>query len=688
LIFLRRETQLAGRRGEEKFLGKLSFSEANWRLFISIKARHDGVTMKTILIYDEIRPGDARSYLSQLDGARGELTVRINSPGGAVSDGIAIYNAFARFPGHVTIVIDGLAASVSSLIAMAGEKVQMATNALLMIHSPWTLTEGDADELRDTADVLDLHAEAMVSGYAEKSGKPRAEILKIMKKETWFTAEEALAAGFIDEIVAPAEMAALARFDLSNFKHPPTSPTRNKAMPNPTNEPAPVKKADDGGKPAPALTTVASTPEEILARERQRRSEIRARFTPMLYRDGMRDLLDQVLDNPAISVEAAADLALRKLGEGTEPLNVVHARTDIEWGSNQHQADFRVAAIDALLIRGGVRVEKPHPAARDLRGASIADIGAMLIRQRGRPTGHLTRGEIIQAALTTSDLPILLENVANKSVMTGFREKEVASHRAWCREGTLSDFKTAKRVALSEAPGLEEVKEHGEYKHGALTDASEPARLDTYGRILAISRQAMINDDLGELTRTPMAMGQAAARKEADLVYAVLTSNPVMRDSVALFHANHGNLAASGGSITPATLGAARASMRVQRGLAGLSYLNLTPRFLIVPAAKETDADMIRAQITATKSADVTPQWIRDLVVIAEARLDAASTTAWYLAVDGSVHDTIEVLRLEGEPVLLETNNKFERDELQMKVRIDVGAVALDWRGLNKNPGA
>ncbi len=638
--------------------------------------------MKTIYLYSEIGPGDARNFLSQIDGVRGELAVRINSPGGSVIEGLGIFNAIARFPGRVNVFIDGLAASISSMIAMAGDKVIMAENALIMIHAPWTFAEGSADDFRETADVLDRHAEVMVDAYAQKSGKSREQILQIMRAETWFTADEALAAGFIDEIAAPAEMAALAaRFDLTKFKH---APMRKLKMEKPGNEPA--KKPEDGSKPN--LTAVAGTPEEILAREKQRRSDIRARFSGVLHYDGMRDLLDQVLDNPSITAQAAGEMALRKLGEGAEPLNVIHARTDIEWGSNQHLADFRVAAVDALLIRGGVRVKEPHPAARDLRGASIADIGAMLLRQRGRPTGHLTRGEIIQAALTTSDLPLLLENVANKSVMIGFRENEIASHRAWTREGTLADFKVAKRVALSEAPGLEKVLEHGEYRHGKLTDAAEPAQLSTYGKILAISRQALINDDLGELTRVPLAQGQSAARLEADLVYAVLTGNPNMRDNVALFHVNHGNLAASGGAISVTTLGAARAMMRVQRGLQGLSYLNLSPRFLIVPAAKETDANLVQAQITPTKTSDVAPQWIRDLTVIADARLDASSTSAWYLAADGSVHDTIEILRLDGEPVMLETNNKFERDELQMKVRIDVGAVALDWRGLTKNPGA
>ncbi|HET8702057.1 MAG TPA: hypothetical protein VFL97_10385, partial [Nitrococcus sp.] len=93
-----------------------------------------------------------------------------------------------------------------------------------------------------------------------------------------------------------------------------------------------------------------------------------------------------------------------------------------------------------------------------------------------------------------------------------------------------------------------------------------------------MTRQALINDDLGELARVPQALGQAAARKEADIVYSLLTGNPTMRDSVTLFHADHGNLAGTGAALSVASLGAARAAMRKQKGLAGIGYLNITPR--------------------------------------------------------------------------------------------------------------
>jgi ATP-dependent protease ClpP protease subunit len=104
------------------------------------------------------------------------ITVRINSVGGSVSDGVAIYNALKRHPASITCVVDGVAASIASLIAMAGDTVEMASNAMLMIHAPWTYAGGNAADMRATADMLDAHAEAMATSYAAKTGKSTADV--------------------------------------------------------------------------------------------------------------------------------------------------------------------------------------------------------------------------------------------------------------------------------------------------------------------------------------------------------------------------------------------------------------------------------------------------------------------------------------------------------------------------------
>src|SRR5450830_41833 len=149
------------------------------------------------------------------------LTVRINSYGGSVTDGVAIYNALKRHPAAVTTVIDGIAASIASLIAMAGDTVEMADNAMLMIHAPWMYTGGNSASLREDANMLDSYAEAMATSYIAKTGGDKAEILALLQdgKDHWYTAEEAISAKFADAAITALPLAASASLN-------PPSPRR------------------------------------------------------------------------------------------------------------------------------------------------------------------------------------------------------------------------------------------------------------------------------------------------------------------------------------------------------------------------------------------------------------------------------------------------------------------------------
>lgn len=159
-----------------------------------------------IFLYDDIGPAwlgmiDATSViaaLKQMEGKR--VLLRINSPGGSVDEGAAIYNAIKRHSGGVDVAIDGLAASIAGYIAMAGEKITIAANARMMIHDPWTMAIGNAAALRKAASTLDVYTSSMVPAYAERSGKSEEEIRKIMNDETWYTALDAVAEGFADEV--------------------------------------------------------------------------------------------------------------------------------------------------------------------------------------------------------------------------------------------------------------------------------------------------------------------------------------------------------------------------------------------------------------------------------------------------------------------------------------------------------
>ena len=169
----------------------------------------------------------AKNFQKELSALKvSQIDLHINSPGGDVFDGITIYNLIKNHPAEVTTYIDGLAASIASIIALAGNKVIMAENALFMIHNPMGHTQGTAEDMRKTADILDKVAETLIGTYVSKTGSTDAFIEALLDAETWMTADEALEAGFIDEIGAEMDMAACAKFAPSmskmGFKHVPS----------------------------------------------------------------------------------------------------------------------------------------------------------------------------------------------------------------------------------------------------------------------------------------------------------------------------------------------------------------------------------------------------------------------------------------------------------------------------------
>lgn len=170
--------------------------------------------MNEIYLYDEIGPDwmgmvSAPFVLNELAKYKDQpVTVRINSPGGSVTEGQAIYNALLRHSGEVTIEVDSLAASMGSYIAMAGKVINMAENAMLMIHNPWSVAIGDAEEMRKQAAVLDKFQGGLSSIYAARSKQTVEKVAEMMADETWLTAAEAVELGFADAVSQPLNVAA------------------------------------------------------------------------------------------------------------------------------------------------------------------------------------------------------------------------------------------------------------------------------------------------------------------------------------------------------------------------------------------------------------------------------------------------------------------------------------------------
>jgi ATP-dependent Clp endopeptidase proteolytic subunit ClpP len=223
-----------------------------------------------IVIYDEIGAFGipAKAFLDELKalGSVTELTVRINSPGGSVFDGVAIYNALKRHDAAITVWVDGIAASIASMIAMAGDEVVMPENAMLVLHDPSGLVAGTASDMRAMAEALDRMKAGMVTAYRDKSGRDDAEIDALMAAETWLSAHEALELGLADRVEQPVRMAA--RFDLSRFRNPPAQLAALAAKPSPQEDDMSDSKKASPRKQGPdGSATAQVTPPETSADE-------------------------------------------------------------------------------------------------------------------------------------------------------------------------------------------------------------------------------------------------------------------------------------------------------------------------------------------------------------------------------------------------------------------------------------
>ena len=355
----------------------------------------------------------------------------------------------------------------------------------------------------------------------------------------------------------------------------------------------------------------------------------------------------------------------------------------------QNERQRRIAAAsDSILARAGLI---PHDPGNEYTNMTATNIAAEAAERAGVDiTGH-SQMEIIASGFTasTSDFPTILQNTLRKAVLRGY--DEAAEDLRWCSTGALPDFRTQKRLGVGPFPELLEVPELASFTQATFGEKGESISLATFGRTFALSRQAVLNDDLNVLVTTPRRAGRAASRLVADLAYRVLTENANMADGVALFHADHANLLAGAG-LTAANVSAMAAAMGAQQQNGQL--LNLRLKYLIVPIALEATAQIIAAATIQLFDGGLDPTspnpWFnRGLQVVSDPRLDAVSATAWFGAADPTRHDVVELAYLNGnDQPTVEFAKRLSQDGTLAKVRIDVGARALDFRTLAKNPGA
>ncbi|EEQ1544993.1 Clp protease ClpP [Escherichia coli] len=638
-----------------------------------------------IYIYDEIGfwGVTAKQFISDLN-ALGDIThinLHINSPGGEVFEGIAIFNALRNHGAGITVYVDGVAASMASLIAMAGDTVIMPENAFMMIHKPWGISGGDAEKMRTYADRLDKLESVMVPVYAQKTGKTTDEIAVMLADETWMSGAECLAHGFADQVTpAVRAMACIQSKRTEEFKKMPESIRNMITQPSDrTPREATTTQAVTEPAQAPTAPDEETIRASVLAEQKARMSGINDLFA--MFGGRYQALQAQCVADPGCSLEMARERLLNEMGKESSPTNKT-TPAHIYAGNGNFVGD---GIRQAMLARAGFADTERDNA---YNGMTLREWARMSLTERGIGVASYNPMQMVGLALThtTSDFGNILLDVSNKGLIKGWEESE-ETFQKWTRKGRLSDFKTAYRVGMGGFGSLRQVREGAEYKYITTSDRRETIALATYGEIFSITRQAIINDDLNMLVDVPMKMGRAAKATIGDLVYDVLTKNPKLSDGKALFHADHQNIATGGISVSG--LDAARQMMRLQKE--GNRALNIRPAFMLVPVALETVANQT-IKSASVKGADANAGVINPIQnfaeVIAEARLDAADPKTWYLAAAQGT-DTIEVAWLDGvDTPYIDQQEGFTTDGIATKIRIDAGVAPLDWRGLVRSSAA
>jgi len=716
----------------------------------SVLALHTGGAVAELMIYgpigdyfwDGVNATEMVRQISAIDAS--EIVVRINSDGGVVTDGIAIYNALKQHRANVSVIVDGIAASIASLIVMAGNTVSMHENTLLMLHAPIGGCFGNAAAMRSQAELLDVYAAAMQVSYIARAGERSAEIQQMLTDgaDHYFTAAEAAEFGFVDEVIsaspAPADTesaaAALlsyvtaiatatgnARNALHQFIQAATTPAafaslregHQRAVLAHIEEPEMNKQchlilasagavggaggAAPAAAPAPATAQpTAETRDGVIAAISQRNASMREVFAQFRDIGGVRELESECLANASMSIEHAQARLLSVVGAGAVPLNANTSNVQVGETDEEKRID---RAAQGVLARAGVLTGQAAEAARQgnpaARQSLIALAEESLIRA-GVNTRSMSRDQIaghVLAQQSTSDFPLLLENTLHKMLLAAYRLQAYTWER-FCATGTLSDYRPHNRYHLGSFTSLEAVNEAGEYKTGIMSDgAKESIQGSRKGRILQITPEVLVNDDLGAFTRPTQALGQAAGRTIENDVYALYALNggngPTMSDGNPLFHAAHGNIAAVAGVPSVAAIDAMRQQMALQMDAGGEDFLDIIPQSWLGPLSLGSTARVVNAMEfdDEAQKNQKRPNAVRGLFadVIDTPRLTGP---AWYMLADRNIEPVFEVAFLDGvQTPTLEQEINFRTDGIAWKVVHRYGVAAVGTKGIVKNAG-
>lgn len=711
--------------------------------------------MTEILLYgiigDDWDGLDANTIVPLISGSSDDLNVRINSPGGYVMEGLAILNALNRAQSYgrkVTTHIDGLAASMGSVIAMAGSTRIMADNAMMMIHNPWDIAMGDAAELRRAADKLDMIRDQLVKVYGQKTGIDAADLIAMLDVETWFTADQALEQNFVTEVVGALSAAAC---DVSSFgfrkapdsphlvtspaaviqsivtggakvgissavaaiMHPgkdKNMPNANSAAPTPTPSPTPTPTPTPAPTSTPAPAPVALSEEQVQARidealatANTRSVEIRALCKKHALGE---DLANTLIADRTLDLQGARNKILDALADRSDG-EQIGFNGPIIVGADA-RSKFMQGAANWIMVRAGVAGMVERAAKQrgetikidpgEFRGVSMVDLAreslamANVRMQSRQPKDIMGQAFTVRNAITqgTGDFGILLENTLHKVLQASYQTTPDKWSR-FCGKTTVTDFRDHNLYRRGTFGVLDNVDENGEFKQKPIPDgAREKLRATTKGNIIVLSRQAMINDDLGVFSDLATDLGRAAKLSIEVDVFAYLNSNPNTGDGQPFFSAAHGNLKTPGAPPTVAEVDAVRQLMASQKDISGNDFLEIEPSIFLGPLALGGTARVTNGSQYDPDTANKLQRTNIALGIFDEI-IDTPRLTGnpWYTFADPAIAPAIVVGFLDGvEEPFVDSEEGWRIDGTEWKVRLDYGVAGVNPASAAKDAGA
>ena len=330
-------------------------------------------------------------------------------------------------------------------------------------------------------------------------------------------------------------------------------------------------------------------------------------------------------------------------------------------------------------------VETHGARAESYMGMGFVEIAAECLGHRGNiRTPVQALGIVERAFQSTSDFPAIFQNVLNKSLLARY-ELAIPTYQSIAVERPFNDFRPHPMVRAGDFPSLQPVTQTGELKAGASLDSGETVSVLPYGVIFPISRQMIVNDQLGAIDQILGSAGDTVRVFENTTFFVMFNSNPkLLQDGKPVFDPTHANLAAAGNTISVASVGAGRASMRSMRSLSKL-LLNVPPRIILTGPALETMADQIVASITPQLNTSVNP-FSGKLQSVSDANI---TDTSWYLLADPARVPNYVYGFLNGSTgPRVRTFEPFGVQGVQVSLEHDFGCGAIDYRGGYRNPGS